>query len=223
MSRLKYETRQCSRDSCRFRFPTVTGDADGLTCPRCGTPTRLVVTIGTPRQSPQTQPANGQLVVEGFLDNIRSAYNVGAIFRTADGAGVRHLHLVGITPTPYHPKVRKTALGSEKAIPWTYHRNGLDAVEVMRDRGYRILGLENLPDAGSLFDCHEINKVEVPVLLVVGNEISGIDPGILNLCHQVFALPMVGSKASLNVEVTFGVAAYFLRFERLLVEPDHDL
>jgi tRNA G18 (ribose-2'-O)-methylase SpoU len=183
----------------------------------------LVVTISVPRQPPQIQPANGQLVVEGFLDNIRSAYNVGAIFRTADGAGVRHLHLAGITPTPYHPRIRKTALGSEQAIPWTHYRNGLDAVEEMRGRGYKLLGLENSPDASSLFDCYEINKVKEPVLLIVGNEISGIDPGILNLCHQVFALPMLGSKASLNVEVTFGVAAYFLRFERHLIEPDHDL
>lgn len=223
MSKVQYETRQCSRDSCRFRFPTSVGDADGLTCPRCGAPTRLGVTTSVPRQPPQIQPANSHLIVEGFLDNVRSAYNVGAIFRTADGAGVKHLHLAGITPTPYHPKVRKTALGSEKSIPWTHHRNGLDAVEEMRGRGYRILGLENSPDADSLFDRNEINKAEEPVLLIVGNEISGIDPGILNLCHQVVALPMVGSKASLNVEVTFGVATYYLRFERHLVEPDHDL
>jgi tRNA G18 (ribose-2'-O)-methylase SpoU len=183
----------------------------------------LAVPANSQGKRPSFQAPNGRLVVEGFLDNIRSAYNVGAIFRTADGAGIKHLHLAGITPTPYHPKVRKTALGSEQAIPWTHHRNGLDAVQEMRERGYRILGLENSPDAGSLFDYFEINKVDESVLLIVGNEISGIDPGILNLCHQVLALPMVGSKASLNVEVTFGVAAYFLRFERHLVVPDHDL
>lgn len=223
MSKIQYEIRQCTRDSCRFRYPVGTGDTDGLTCPRCGAPAGLAAAATSPGKHPSFQVPNGHLVVEGFLDNIRSAYNVGAIFRTADGAGVKHLHLAGITPTPYHPKVRKTALGSEKSIPWTHHRNGLDAVEEMRKRGYRILGLENSPDADSLFDRNEINKAEEPVLLIVGNEISGIDPGILNLCHQVVALPMVGSKASLNVEVTFGVAAYYLRFERHLVEPDHDL
>lgn len=222
MYQVQYETRQCSRDSCRFRFPIVNGDADGLTCPRCGAPTRLAVIISAPRRPPQSQPATAHLIVEGFLDNVRSAYNVGAIFRTADGAGVRHLHLAGITPTPFHPKVRKTALGSEKAIPWTHHRNGLDAVEEMIERRYKILGLENTPDADILFDSFKLNVAEEPVLLIVGNENSGIDPGILKLCHQVVALPMVGSKASLNVEVTFGVAAYYLRFERLLFGFNHE-
>jgi 23S rRNA (guanosine2251-2'-O)-methyltransferase len=214
VSKVRYETRQCSRDSCRFRFPALTDDAGGLTCPRCGAPARLAIGATAPIQPPPCRQANGHLIVEGFLDNIRSAYNVGAIFRTADGAGIRHLHLAGITPTPFHSRVRKTALGSEKTVPWTHHRNGLDAVVAMSEQGYKILALENSPDAVSLFDGYEMNKAEEPVLLIVGNEISGIDRGILNFCHQVFALPMVGIKSSLNVEVTFGVAAYYLRFQR---------
>lgn len=212
MSEVEFETRQCSRESCRLRYPVVTGDSDGLICPRCGAPAELGIKASASMNPLSFRPANGHLVVEGFLDNIRSAYNVGAIFRTADGIGVRHLHLAGITPTPFHPKVRKTALGSEKVIPWTHHRNGLDAVAGLKERGYKLWALENLPNARSLFDTWEINNPDLPVLLIVGNELSGIDQGILDICDRIIALPMVGSKGSLNVEVTFGVAAYYLRF-----------
>lgn len=212
MSEVEFETRQCLRESCRLRYPVVTGDAEGWVCPRCGAPTELAIVASVSKNSPSIRPANGQVVVEGFLDNIRSAYNVGAIFRTADGAGVRHLHLAGITPTPLHPKVPKTALGSEKVIPWTHHRNGLDAVSGMSKRGFELWALENSQDARSLFESRKINNSGNPIVLIVGNELSGIDQGILDLCHRIIALPMVGSKGSLNVEVTFGVAAYYLRF-----------
>ena len=80
------------------------------------------------------------------------------------------------------------------------------------ERGYKLWALENSPDARSLFDSREINNSENPVLLIVGNELSGIDQGILELCDRIIALPMAGIKGSLNVEVAFGVAAYCLRF-----------
>lgn len=212
MSDLEFETRQCSRESCRFRFPVVSGDSEGLACPSCGAPTKLIKVTPFSKEHPSSQPENGHIKVEGFLDNIRSAYNVGAIFRTADGSGVSHLHLGGITPKPFHPKVRKTALGAEKAIPWTHHKNGLDAVEDLKERGYKLWALENSTDACSLFSCRETMDFQDPTLLIVGNEISGVDRGILELCDRVIALPMVGSKSSLNVEVSFGIAAYYLRF-----------
>lgn len=212
MSEIEFETRQCSRENCRLRYPVVTGDPGGLLCPRCGAPAEVAMKPSASASPPTFRPVNGHIVVEGFLDNIRSAYNVGAIFRTADGTGVRHLHLAGITPTPLHPKLRKTALGSEKTIPWTHHRNGLDAITDLREKGYKLWALENLLDARSLFDTREMNHSEHPILLIVGNELSGIDQAILDICDRIIALPMVGSKGSLNVEVTFGVAAYYIRF-----------
>jgi 23S rRNA (guanosine2251-2'-O)-methyltransferase len=148
-----------------------------------------------------------------LLDNLRSAYNTGAIFRTADGVGAVHLYLGGITPTPSdNPAVQKTALGSELAISWSSHPNACAVGQDLQAEGFRLLALETTLHSISLFDV-DLQAIESdPLLLVVGNEQAGVDPGLLELCDLVLALPMVGSKASLNVAVAFGVAAYWLAF-----------
>lgn len=146
-----------------------------------------------------------------LLDNIRSTYNVGSILRTADGAGVRYLHLCGITPTPDNPKVAKTALGAEQSVRWTHHRNGVTAARMLRAQGSQLWALEIAPCAVSLFDA-VADLPPVPLVLVVGNERIGVDPGILALCEQVVALPMAGVKHSLNVATAFGIAVYTLRY-----------
>jgi len=146
-----------------------------------------------------------------LLDNIRSTFNVGAMLRTADGAGVNHLHLTGITPQPTNPRIAKVSLGAEFAVPWTYHTNGLRVVHDCKNRGMRILGLEILPSATSLFDV-TADILSVPTLLVVGNEVSGIDPEIQALCDQHIWIPMQGYKRSLNVAVAFGITIYTLRY-----------
>jgi tRNA G18 (ribose-2'-O)-methylase SpoU len=148
-----------------------------------------------------------------LLDNLRSAYNTGALFRTADGVGVAHLYLGGITPNPTeNMAVGKTALGSEAAVPWSSHPNACALAQDLQAEGFRLLALETTPQAVPLFDvdlaCFGID----PLLLVVGNEQAGVDPGLLELCDLVLALPMVGSKGSLNVAVAFGVAVYWLMF-----------
>ena len=146
-----------------------------------------------------------------MLDNIRSTYNVGSMFRTADGAGVAHVHLCGITALPDHPRIAKTALGAEKAVPWTYYRNGVDAAVSLKARGYYLWALESGPRSESLFAA-AVEPDGRPILLVVGNERVGVDPGILAYCERVFALPMQGQKESLNAAVAFGIAVYALRF-----------
>ena len=208
----QFEIRQCSQDSCRFRFPHLWGNDDGDQCPRCGAPTQPAAGPFTSRSHTPDRAGSAAPVVEGFLDNIRSGYNVGSLFRTADGVGLRHLHLGGITPTPFHSKVRKTALGAETAVPWSHHRNGLDAIKDLKDQGYGIWALENDSMARSLFETSAGESYDRPLLLIAGNELSGVDPGILALCDRIVALPMLGKKQSLNVVVAFGVAAYTLRF-----------
>ena len=212
MSLTDYEIRQCSNESCRFRYPISASMSEREVCPNCGSPANLVLNPTPTSELLPLKLEKNEKIVEGFLDNIRSAYNVGAIFRTADGAGVRHLHLAGITPTPFHPKVRKTALGSEKVVPWTHHRNGLDTVADQKSKGYKVVAIERSPVEHSLFEYAYDDRVESPILLIVGNEITGIDRGILDICDSILAIPMVGSKESLNVEVSFGIAAYHLRF-----------
>jgi tRNA G18 (ribose-2'-O)-methylase SpoU len=161
------------------------------------------------RPSP-TLPATG-IHVEGLLDNIRSVYNVGAILRTADGAGLAHLHLCGITSPPTHSKVAKTALGAELSVAWSQYRNGLDTAVALQEQGCQLWAIEDSPKAESLFAVPAAPNNK-RIVLVVGNEIAGIDPGILACCDRILRIPMQGHKKSLNVATAFGIAAYAVRF-----------
>lgn len=164
-------------------------------------------------------PAQRELTV--ILDNLRSAYNVGSILRTSDGAGVKHACLCGITPTPQHSRLAKTSLTAEIHTSWSYHPNTIDLVNERRSSGDWIVGLETSRDAVSIFSEFEIPDRSVAV--IVGNEVCGIDPAVLALCDQKIYLPMTGKKKSLNVAVSFGIAAYFLNrraFRELPVKSD---
>jgi tRNA G18 (ribose-2'-O)-methylase SpoU len=146
-----------------------------------------------------------------LLDNVRSVRNVGSIFRTADGAGIEHLHLGGITPTPDHPKLEKTALGAELRVPWSHAHDAAAHAASLRESGHRLWALEGGPEANSVFEPHDAHD-STPIVLVLGHEVSGVDPRILRLCERTLFIPMLGIKDSLNVSVAFGVAAYALRF-----------
>jgi len=163
---------------CGLRFPVEKKHSQAISCPRCGAPTQAVVDI--PRQLDETSasqrattPTENTIQLELLLDNVRSLFNVGSIFRCADGVGVRHLHLCGITPTPDNPKLKKTALGAEDSI-------------------------HNVP----------LPDDKQPITLIVGNEVTGIDPHILALCEYHLYIPMHGIKRSLNVSTATGVAVY---------------
>jgi len=206
--------RQCTNDSCRFRFPVIRETDSGNICPLCGEQTDpATVPFGDDMVEYQ-EHVRRPVIVEALLDNIRSGYNVGSIFRTADGAGVSHIHLGGISPTPSHPKVKKTALDADLSVPWTHHRNGLEAALDLKARGYRLLGLESCAKSNSLFDLSLEDVSRNLIAIIVGNEISGIDPAILEVCDDIFDIPMLGTKRSLNVIVAFGVAAYYIKFGR---------
>jgi 23S rRNA (guanosine2251-2'-O)-methyltransferase len=219
---VRYQVRECTRPECRFRFPVNLAERLGEVCPHCGAPT---AEAGAPFAGHQVkaegmpQPALAHSAtsawkppaVEALLDNIRSTYNVGSLFRTADGAGLRRLHLCGITATPDQTKVAKTALGAEQAVAWTFHTNAVDAAVLLKGAGMRLWALEGGPTAVSLLEAAG-QLAGPPILLIVGNELAGVDPDLLALCDRVFHLPMLGVKGSLNVATAFGVAAYFLRF-----------
>lgn len=209
----QYEIRQCQAVSCHFRFPSTANDPAGETCPHCGKPTVLAAEVkgyaGNIRF--QAIPRFPHLAL--LLDNIRSLYNVGAIMRTADGAGVSHFHVSGITASPTHPKLAKTALGAEKALPWTQHRNGVHATAQFKAAGYEIWALEETVSAENLFEVDlGVGENGRSVLLVIGNEKVGVDPGILKLADRIFSLPMAGVKKSLNVAIAFGIAIYQIQF-----------
>lgn len=208
MDKLRFQMRQCRDDNCRFRFPAPVSSGEPA-CPRCQGPTAAIVSFPG-RTAAAVQPPTS-LVVEALLDNIRSIYNVGAMLRTADGAGLHRLHLCGITATPDHPKVAKTALGAQDAVPWMYYLNAVDAAEWLLQDGYELWGLESGPSAKPLFSVTAGAGLK-QVVLVVGNELAGIDPDLLSRCNRVLSIPMHGVKASLNAAVAFGIAAYYMRY-----------
>ncbi len=215
------QIRQCTRESCRLRFTIQLGDARGERCPICRAPTRVVPADAATGAAAGDQfdrfavtRETGRVTgpeVEVLLDNIRSAWNVGSMLRSSDGAGVRHVHLCGVSSLPENPKVAKTSLGAEKSLPWTFHPDGYVAAQDFRARGLRLWALEGGPRAESLFDTAPDLPGD-PLVLVVGNELSGVDPGILSMCERVVCLPMQGIKGSLNVAVAFGIAVYYMRF-----------
>ena len=141
-----------------------------------------------------------------ILDNIRSRENVGSIFRTSDAVCVSKIYLCGITPTPPHHKISKTALGAEEIVPWEYHKQTWRLLEKLKKEGYQIVGLEKTTVAENLFDF----QPRFPVALVLGNEVGGLSPAVLKHCDKVVAIPQYGHKESLNVAVAFGVAVYTL-------------
>ena len=205
----------CTNPECSFRFPVNSQTERGEACPRCGAPAQIAAKPHSGLQVPALGTLPNSPPVEALLDNIRSTFNVGAMFRTADGAGLRRLHLCGITPRPDQPKVgeriRKTALGAENAVPYSTHTNALEAARGLRAAGMRLWALEGGPRARTIFEAKQPPD-GAPILLIVGNEVSGVDPDLLELSEQVIAIPMLGLKESLNVAIAFGVAAYFLRF-----------
>jgi len=202
---------QCTHPECRLRYPAQSGHGNPERCPKCGNPARLVESPQVdlhirPQQAPVDAP-----IVEAFLDNIRSTFNVGAMFRAADGAGLCKVHLVGITPLPEHPRVAKTALGAEKSVLWQHHPDGVEAVTCLKSAGMQIWALEGGEKAESIFSLPSRISF-APILLVVGNEITGIDPAVLECCDKRISIPMLGYKESLNVAIAFGIAVYYLRF-----------
>jgi tRNA G18 (ribose-2'-O)-methylase SpoU len=149
---------------------------------------------------------NGQLKIVVVCHNIRSAFNVGAIFRTADGAGVSRIILGGYSAHPPHPKLAKTALGAQNYITFERVWQTWRAIDKLKKQGYRIVALEKIKGARNLFEY----KPEFPLALVVGNEVKGLSKEIRRRCDDTVFIPMRGSKESLNVSVAFGVAIYQL-------------
>jgi tRNA G18 (ribose-2'-O)-methylase SpoU len=150
--------------------------------------------------------AMGTLPVTVVLDNVRSMYNVGAFFRTADAAGIEKLCLCGITAKPPKSAITKTALGAEETVPWEHAWDALPLVQAMRGRGCEIAAIETSVHAIDLFDW----TPRFPVCVVFGHEVEGIAPALSALCDTHVRIPMLGTKHSLNVATAGGIVTYEL-------------
>ena len=146
------------------------------------------------------------LPVTVLLDNIRSLYNVGSFFRTADAARIQKLYLCGITGRPPHSGIAKTALGAEQTVPWEHASDAVPMLRAMRDRGLETAAIETSVHAVDLFDW----APRFPVCVVFGHEVDGIQPELSALCDTHVRIPMLGSKHSLNVATAAGVVIYEL-------------
>ena len=148
----------------------------------------------------------GSLPVSVLLDNVRSMYNVGAFFRTADAASVERLCLCGITGKPPQRAITKTALGAEETVPWEHTWDPLPVLDVLYTRGVEIAAVETSVHAVDLFDW----SPRFPVCLVFGHEVDGIRPEVAARCDTHVRIPMLGTKHSLNVATAGGVVIYEL-------------
>ena len=138
------------------------------------------------------------------LDNVRSMHNVGAIFRTADAFRVEKIYLCGITATPPHRDIRKTALGADESVDWEYAKTTLEVIEKLK--GNHICALEQVEGSVSL---REVNLPQnTKTVLIVGNEVDGVDEKLLDFCNQVIEIPQFGTKHSFNVSVSTGITLW---------------
>ncbi len=213
MPPLWFEFRVCQNPECGLRYPVQRGSRIGMRCPICLG--RTVVVAKRAAQSERQRNGRNGPGAAGLcclLDNVRSALNVGSIFRSAEGYGFGHLYLCGITSTPEGPRVAKTGLNAERTVAWSWHRNAVDLVRSLKADGFRVWALEHT-EASRPIDLAAATAGSVRRLLVVGNEQAGVDPGVLSLADQVVHLEMMGSKKSFNVGVAFAIAAHVLRHE----------
>ena len=133
---------------------------------------------------------------------------MGSIFRTADAAGVGNIYLCGITPTPPHEKISKTALGAENYIPWEYHAKAWRLLRKLKveSKKLQVVGLEQTKSSQNIFKYKFLKNKKIA--LILGNEVKGLSPRILKYCDKKISIPMYGRKESLNVAVAAGIAVY---------------
>ncbi len=154
-----------------------------------------------------------KLPVSVLLDDVRSAYNVGAFFRAADGAAIEKLHLCGITGHPPSNAITKTALGAEEIVAWAHNWDAVGIVKDLRAQGHEIAAIETTPQSVDIFDWNP----RFPVCVVFGHEVDGLRPELASLADTHIRIPMLGLKHSLNVATAGGIVMYeLLRKYRML-------
>lgn len=147
-----------------------------------------------------------KIPVVAVLENIRSAYNVGSVFRTADAFLLQSIYICGYTARPPHKEIKKTALGSEDTVHWLHFANAGAAIEQLRKEGYKIYAVEQAESSIALqaFNRQANDKVA----LVFGNEVTGVEQSTILLCDGCIEIPQLGMKHSLNVATAAGVVLW---------------
>ena len=142
-----------------------------------------------------------------ILDNVRSALNVGSIFRTSDAFLIEKIILCGITTTPPNKDIRKSALGATDSVNWEFEKNTIDAISKLKENGYQIIAIEQANKSTNL---NEFNITKKSIAIVLGNEVNGVDENVINMCDDVIEIPQFGTKHSLNISITAGIVIWQL-------------
>ena len=141
-----------------------------------------------------------------ILDEVRSLHNIGSVFRTSDAFLVERIYLCGITATPPHPEMHKTALGAEDTVDWKYVKHTLEAVEELHNEGYTVLSIEQV-EGSTMLDELELEP-DKKYAIVMGNEVKGVQQEVIAACDGCIEIPQYGTKHSLNVSVTTGIVLW---------------
>lgn len=141
------------------------------------------------------------------LDNVRSLNNIGSVFRTSDAFLIEAVYLCGITATPPHRDIQKTALGATESVEWTYFATTLEAIDNLKGNGYQIAAIEQAENSIML---DEFQPESRKLAIIFGNEVSGVDQAVVDRCDCVIEIPQFGTKHSLNISVSVGVVVWDL-------------
>ncbi|MEI6141785.1 MAG: RNA methyltransferase [Mariniphaga sp.] len=159
-----------------------------------------------PRLSIDEFKVAGKIPVVVVLDHVRSCNNVGSIFRTSDALLIEKICLCGITATPPDKEIHKTALGAENTVDWEYFKTTEEIVEILRNKGYTIIAIEQVEGSIELQDY--VPSPNEKLALIFGNEVKGVQQDVVNLCDKTIEIPQFGTKHSFNISVSAGIVLW---------------
>ena len=160
------------------------------------------------RLSPEEFRESRKRPIVVVLDRVRSLYNVGSVLRTADAMALEAVYLCGITATPPHPEIHKTALGAEDTVRWKHFESTLEAVDELHREGYKVLSIEQCKGSTMLQDVHYTGNEKLAIVL--GNEVKGVQQEVIDRSDGCIEIPQFGTKHSMNVSVTAGMVIWHL-------------
>lgn len=157
------------------------------------------------RKSTEEFKTASKIPIVLVLDNIRSMNNIGSVFRTADAFLLEGIYLCGVTATPPHREIQKTALGATESVNWKHFSTTLSAVEELKQNGFTVYAVEQVADSTLL---NKLTITDKKIALVFGNEVSGVDQSVINACNACIEIPQFGTKHSLNLAVSVGIVVW---------------
>ncbi len=168
------------------------------------------------RKSVEEFKNSQKIPVIAVLENIRSAYNVGSVFRTADAFLLNAIYITGYTCTPPHKEIKKTALGAEETVDWKHFSNATEAINDLKAAGYKVYAIEQAKDSLKLQ--HVVFDVEDKIAVIFGNEVTGVEQETILQCDGCIEIPQLGMKHSLNIATAAGVVLWEIVRGRIQTE-----